>query len=295
MRQYLKNFTLIVIYVLVAFTMYMPPLQANVIYQAFNEPFNTLKSELESIKKLGLTHIQVSHPQKSNQDPAWWARYQPIDFEEIQSPLGSEKDLKELILITLAHRKNINLKIIIDVVLNHMADVSTYTLNLKYPKFSKKHFHTQKCIEYDFNRQEVIKGWLGCSLPDLKTETSYVREQAKKYLTKLLILGSDGFRFDSAKHIEPDFFKTMLNVATSDKYSYGEVVGNIMDVTDFHLLSLMIQAFRENGDLRTQHNISMNISLGQYGQKYIMNWGKSNRGGLKIGSQTSLFFIKQLQ
>jgi len=436
-----KNFILIFFSVLTIYSTYVASVQADVIYQAFNEPFNVLQSKkLQEIKELGFTHIQISPPQKSNSSRSWWGRYQPIDFQEIQSPLGNEKELQKL--ISLVHKKDINLKIIIDVVLNHMANEFPYTLHLKYPYFSRENFHPKKCIKHDFVRQEVIEGWLGCDLPDLKTETSYVREQAKKYLTKLVHLGADGFRFDAARNIEPDFFREVLKVIPPNKYNYGEVVGNtinesfeyinIMDVTDFHLLDLMIQAFRENGDLRTlinpaknkialpgesavifarnhdtamntdfhnfddykqatlanayilslhdglpfiykddakndvvkagikfhelmldqpqffrngneifqggdnpnllfiergskgiviinkskkfldvkvakmpglelgvytelQHKISMNVNLGQDGQKYIMNWGKSNRGGFKIGPQTSLFFIKQLK
>jgi alpha-amylase len=71
--------------------------KADVIYQAFNMRFRDIKAQLPELQNLGYTYIQVSPPQKSNPSPEWWARYQPIDRTIIESPLGTEKELKELI------------------------------------------------------------------------------------------------------------------------------------------------------------------------------------------------------
>ena len=38
-------------------------------------------------------------------------------------------------------------------------------------------------------------------LPDLNTGSAYVQTQIKNYLTSLINMGVDGFRFDAAKHI----------------------------------------------------------------------------------------------
>ena len=232
------------------------PAKAGVIYQAFNMRFRDIKAQLPELQNLGYTYIQVSPPQKSNPSPEWWARYQPIDYTVIDSPLGTEKELKEL--INAAHSQK--MKIIIDVVLNHMANYGDYTKILKYPRFSPQDFHPKSCIDYN-NRLSVTKGWINCDLPDLKTDSPHVRQEAKNYLKKLLALGADGFRFDAAKHIEPDFFREVLQVVPSDKFVYGEVIGQtlqesneytgIFSVTDFHLVSTMSNAFSYGGDLRS--------------------------------------------
>src|ERR671932_1259415 len=83
--------------------------KAGVIYQAFNMRFRDIKAQLPELQNLGYTYIQVSPPQKSNPSPEWWARYQPIDYTIIDSPLGNEKELKEL--INAAHSRK--MKIII--------------------------------------------------------------------------------------------------------------------------------------------------------------------------------------
>ncbi|HEY9596215.1 MAG TPA: alpha-amylase family glycosyl hydrolase [Cyanophyceae cyanobacterium] len=236
-----------------------PASKAGVIFQAFDMHFQDIKAQLPELQRFGYTYIQISPPQKSNPSPEWWARYQPIDHTVIESPLGTEKDLKEL--INAAHSRKI--KIIIDVVFNHMANYGNYVKSLNYPHFSPQDFHSQACIDYS-NRKSVTQGWINCDLPDLKTDSAYVRQEAKNYLKKLLSLGADGFRFDAAKHIEPEFFLAILTVVPPDKFVYGEVIGQtieesneytgILPVTDFHLLSTMNKAFSYGGDLRSLIN-----------------------------------------
>ncbi|HEY9652390.1 MAG TPA: alpha-amylase family glycosyl hydrolase [Coleofasciculaceae cyanobacterium] len=233
--------------------------KAGVIYQAFDMHFQDIKAQLPELQTLSYTYIQISPPQKSNPSPEWWARYQPIDHTVIESPLGTEKDLKEL--IDAAHNRK--MKIIIDVVFNHMANYGNHVKNLSYPRFSQQNFNPQACIDYN-NRKSVTQGWINCDLPDLKTDSAHVRQEAKNYLKKLLALGADGFRFDAAKHIEPDFFRDILTVVPPDKFVYGEVIGQtieesneytgILPVTDFHLVSAMSHAFSYGGDLRSLIN-----------------------------------------
>ncbi|MBW4521646.1 MAG: hypothetical protein KME16_18355 [Scytolyngbya sp. HA4215-MV1] len=232
---------------------------ADVIYQAFNLPFDRVKAQLPELKQQGYTYIQVSPPQKSHPAENWWARYQPIDHTILQSPLGDERSLRSL--TRAAHRQH--LKIVVDVVLNHMANYADLSKTLHYPRFSAQDFHPQSCIDYH-DRRSVTRGWLNCDLPDLDTSSVYVRQEAKNYLKKLLALGVDGFRFDAAKHIEPDYFKAILPVVPTPKLVYGEVIGEtlaesneytgIFPITDFHLLRTMITAFSVGGDLRSLIN-----------------------------------------
>ncbi|MBI3231043.1 MAG: alpha-amylase Aml, partial [Burkholderiales bacterium] len=56
------------------------------------------------------------------------------------------------------------------------------------------------------------------NLPDLKTESTYVRGELTNYLKKLLAMGVDGFRFDAAKHMAPADVKALVSAipATSN-------------------------------------------------------------------------------
>ncbi len=245
------------------FFVFVNPVKADVIYQAFNMPFQEIKNQLPELKADGFTYIQVSPPERSNPSEEWWARYQPIDFTVLESPLGNENDLKEL--IDSAHEQD--LKILVDVILNHMANYPPYSDTLDYPRFSARDFHPRSCINYS-NCSEVTQGWLGfgCDLPDLNTESDYVRGELQNYLTSLLDLGVDGFRIDAIKHIDERDMEQILDVVPSDKYIYGEVVGgdcgetstypgiHDLDITDYNLLGNLKNAFSLGGDLRSLIN-----------------------------------------
>lgn len=145
--NFFKTCTILTLVFLVCFlTGLIPPANADVIYHAFNEPFDQIRAEIPQLKEQGYTYIQISPPQLSNPSSEWWARYQPIDFTVLESPLGNEEDLKEL--IDAAHQQEE--KIIVDVVLNHMANYGDYPYTLQYPRFSPDNFHPRVCIQnYD--------------------------------------------------------------------------------------------------------------------------------------------------
>ena len=245
--------------VLLIITCYALPVQADVIYHAFDQKFQDIKAELPELKDIGYTYIQVSPVQKSNPYDQWSAQYQPLDYT-IGNRLGTENDLKEL--IGAAHKNG--QKIIVDVVFNHMANYKPNVDTLSYPPlFSSEDFHNQACISNFNDRYQVTHGWLGCDLPDLKTETSDVKNAAKEYLKHLVSLGADGFRFDATKHIDRDFFREVLQAAPN-KFYYGEVLGenmedynqytDLMSVTDDKLFHVLFEAINYNGDLRSLVN-----------------------------------------
>lgn len=269
--------TLTLIFLCYFLTYFVTPAQADVIYHAFNEPFDQIRTELPQLRQQSYTYIQISPPQLSNPSSEWWGRYQPIDFTVLDSPLGNENDLQEL--IGAAHQQGE--KIIVDVVLNHMANYGDYPNNLQYTHFSPEDFHPKVCIQNYDDHYQATQGWLGldCSsgeggLPDLNTESSHVQQEAKNYLTKLLALGVDGFRIDALKHIEEGFFEKVLEDVPSNIYLYGEVVEgrpidslrytgiHNIDITDYPLLGAIKNAFGLNGDLRSLINpTSYNAAL----------------------------------
>ncbi len=242
---------------------YTLPAKADVIYQAFNMPFQEVRNQLSELKADGFTYIQVSPPEQSNPSDQWWGRYQPIDFTVLESPLGNENDLRDLIAAT----HETGMKVLVDVVLNHMADYPPYVDTLNYPHFSAQDFHPRASINYS-NCNEVTEGWLGDppSLPDLNTSSPYVRGQLQNYLSHLLELGADGFRIDAIKHVSVNDMDQILQVVPEDKYIYGEVVGadcnenstytaiHNVDLTDYGLLLDLKGAFGLGGDLRSLTN-----------------------------------------
>ena len=121
--------------------------------------------------------------------------------------------------------------LMVDIVTNHMAyngcrncvDYSIYNAEFR----DSSHFHLPPCA-IDFNNNDetqLDQCWSGddvVALPDLKTETSYVRDVFNKWITQIVTKYKlDGLRIDSARSIEKSFFKGFGQAA--GVYQIGEV------------------------------------------------------------------------
>ncbi len=250
------------IFLLIFFTIFDLPAKAfaaeqpTAIFHAFNQQYSDVEKFICKLADQGYSHVQISPAQKSNSSKEWWARYQPIDYSVIEG-LGSEDDLKDLIKV--GH--NCNIKVIADVVFNHMADLGGDLT--KFPGLSLSDFKTPSCgINYDDSKRDTeINCWLG-SLPDLKF-TDNVKTIQKAHLKKLLDLGVDGFRFDAAKHMPPDVVKEYIGYIDDQSkgkaWNYLEVIEDhdtkaedynwIAAVEDFVLYNSMKGAFSFGGNL----------------------------------------------
>ena len=253
--------------------------QPTAIFHAFNQQYKDVEGFVCILADQGYSHIQISPAQKSNPGNEWWKRYQPVDYSVIEG-LGSESDLKNL--INKAH--SCNVKVIGDVVFNHMADLDggdDFEDLTKYPNLSPKDFHTvssnpgqKPCtINYsDGNRDSELNCWLG-NLPDL-IHNEDVKNIQKAHLKKLLDLGIDGFRFDAAKHMPADVVKEYIDYIDQESqgrtWNYLEVITDgdtkaedynwIAAVTDFILYGSMKNAYTFSGDLRSLPAAAVNDS-----------------------------------
>ena len=280
--MFFKRFFLIFV-LIVAATFNLPAKaiaaeQPTAIFHAFNQSFNEVEKFVCVLADQGYSHVQISPTQKSNSGNEWWKRYQPVDYSVIEG-LGSESDLKQL--TDKAH--SCNIKVIADVVFNHMAnldgndrieDVS------KFPNLSPSDFNTKSTsnpinkpcdINYnDGNRITEVNCWLG-GLPDLKFIDN-VKTIQKAHLRKLLDLGIDGFRFDAAKHMPTEVVKEYIGYIDQESqgktWNYLEVIEDhdtkaedynwIAAVEDFVLYNSMKNAFTFGGDLRSLPAIAVN-------------------------------------
>ena len=165
----------------------------------------------------GYAAVQVSPPEDSLQaagDP-WWQVYQPVDYN-LTSMMGTQAQFQAM--VTACHAAGV--KVYVDAVLNHMAAQPTSGSGtsvggqsydpaaLSYPAYSASDFHSYPadCPE----SSNAIVNWLSFTevtecqlegLPDLATETTYVRNTEAAYLNALIADGVDGFRLDSAAEI----------------------------------------------------------------------------------------------
>ncbi len=223
--------------------------QDGTILHAWNWSMATIESQLEEIAIAGFSTIQISplQPQKdffgigvwSSQ---WWKLYQPLGFSIATEnhSLGTKDDLISLTTAADAY----GIKIIVDVVANHLAGGDNDSLNLDVRDYEVDIYdmgliRTGNGYASDSSIVSVTRGALG-GFPDLQTESEIVQQRVLDLLKEYVDAGVDGFRFDAAKHIETpedgawasDFWPTVINgvkeyaegLGRDDLYFYGEIL-----------------------------------------------------------------------
>ena len=196
----------------------METIQDGVILHCFNWKYNDIKAELDNSAEAGFTTIQTSPAQPGSGTGTWWWLYQPLGFYIGTSELGTKAELESL----CKEAENYGIKVIVDVVANHLAgDHSRIEDDLK----PSKYWHTfGGGIDWK-NRWQVTHGEIG--MPDIATENSYVQQKVGNYMQELKSVGVDGIRWDAAKHIgvpsEDDNFWS--SVTKYGLYNYGEILG----------------------------------------------------------------------
>lgn len=235
------------------------------ILHAFDSTFTQIEGFVDTLAYLGYTHIQIPPAQKSNDaGGAWYGRYQPIDYSVIEGR-GTEEELRSL--TGRAHACGI--RVIADVVFNHMADIAPYydktTGKLDFPGLVQEDFHPKTEIHYgDGNRDSEVVGWLNGDLPDLNHDRPEVMRIQKEHLSKLIASGVDGFRFDAAKNMSHDALRAFVDhideetqraawnylEVIEDSDSPGESFKDIAAITDYRLYYTIREAFSFGGDLK---------------------------------------------
>lgn len=225
--------------------------QKGVTLHCWNWSYKNIEENMELIREMGFTSIQTSPVQPAKEstigktvEEAWWVYYQPLDFavdDTGTSALGTKEEFESM--CKKAHEYGI--KVIVDVVANHMA--SQYANNLSNDivdllKNDSSCWHNIYLNTSDYsNRFEITQHCMG-GLPDLNTSNKTVQNYVLDFLKECIDSGVDGFCFDSAKYIETqgdyvnkcesDFWQTVINGATFyalaskgiNLYCYGEVI-----------------------------------------------------------------------
>ena len=168
----------------------------------------------------GYGAVQVAPPQDSirlaGSSHSWWDVYQPVGYD-LNSRMGTEAQFQAM--VTACHSAGV--KVYADAVINHMSgndqsSTDSYggdSFNVSSKSYSQvpytsADFHTSpaNCPNSnmqisDWNSQQQVQECDLENLADLYTETDDVRAKIAGYLNKLIGYGVDGFRVDSAKHI----------------------------------------------------------------------------------------------
>jgi alpha-amylase len=150
--------------------------------------------------------------------------YWADDFESIDPHFGSEEDLKAL--VAAAHARG--LKVLLDVVYNHVGYGSHYLTDAATAGWFRS------------ERVDCASDELHCQvggLPDLKTELPAVQDYLlNAQLGRAARVGLDGFRLDTVKHVEHEFWQrhrreTRARISPQF-FLLGEVWGGSASVLD---------------------------------------------------------------
>lgn len=223
------------------------------ILHAFCWKFKDIEDNLNTIKENGFKSVQISPVQQpKGGGSSWWSYYQPLSFSIADnSMLGTKEDL--ISLCASAHSKGIS--IIADLVCNHLANINDDELEsdgtpkvnpdvAKYEPYLYEHRNdsSNPTFHHAPRSGSETQYYSFGQLPDLNTANPKVQERALSLMKECIDVGIDGFRFDTAKHIETskdsqypsNFWNNTLLVAKDyykqktgkDFFAYGEVLGN---------------------------------------------------------------------
>lgn len=165
-------------------------------------------SKLDYLQELGINVLWLSPIYQSPNDDNG---YDISDYRKIMDDFGTMDDFDEL--LANAHKKNI--KIVMDLVVNHTSDEHPWFQNAKRSKQSDKRnyyiwrpgkdgkepnnwasFFTPSAWEYDEASGEYYLHLFSKKQPDLNWENQKVRDEVYALMTWWLDKGIDGFRMD---------------------------------------------------------------------------------------------------
>lgn len=211
----------------------------------------------------GYAAVQVSPPVENHVigGRPWFERYQPVSYQ-----LETRSGDREAFASMVSRCADAGVDIVVDVLLNHMADAdvlhegdleftgtgtagSTFGA-LDYPGiYTPEDFHqcglTENGHIWDWENRDQVTQCELVGLSDLDTSSPKVQGVLAAYLQDLASLGVTGFRLDAARHIRAEELAAILEQAGTDGYVVQEIItgGRIEpwldpymplgDVTDF--------------------------------------------------------------
>lgn len=188
--------------------------------------FVGLAENLDRVRQMGFTAIWITPPfvnRAVQGGSAAYHGYWGLDFTTIDPHLGTEAQFTAFV----DKAKSLGLKVYLDIVMNHTADVNQYDGSSSFSATPKANAYIP--LEYEtargpaflndlsnYHNQGAISDWNNVlqyqdgdfnSLDDIKTENAAVVDGfARTYADWILKYGIDGFRIDTAKHVDDNFF-----------------------------------------------------------------------------------------
>ena len=182
--------------------------------------------KLDYLKSLGVTAIVLSPITNSKV----YHGYHPLDLKMINPKFGSLRTFQDLLY--QAHIRGI--KIIFDLVLNHMSEESD---TFKYkPDWFRKKVGLAARNEGRFPEINSVVSFY--NLPDINHQNEEVFQYQKEVAFFWIDQGIDGFRMDAVNQIEPEYWKKLnqaiKSYAGKDFFILGEHFEELTDLINVY-------------------------------------------------------------
>jgi glycosidase len=208
---------------------------------------------LARIKKLGFTAVWVTPlvvQQKPTPYGAGYHGYWGVDFLNVDPHLGT----KEEMVAFSECAKKLGLKLILDVVTNHIGDVIQYKekeaflpsdmVNAKNPAWLNdlSNYHNVGDMNSCWGEGSCMQLGDFYGLDDIATEKAVVYNGwADVYGKWIKDYGISGFRVDTARHVDDNFFKNWSPQINAAAQSVGindfTIFGEVWDVNPINLMN----------------------------------------------------------
>lgn len=201
-------------------------------------------SKLDYLKELGIDVIWICPMYKSPNDDNG---YDISDYQDIMSDFGNIDDFNEL--LNEVHKRN--MKIIIDLVINHTSDEHPWFIESRSSKESPKRdwyiwregkdnkepnnwesIFKGSAWEYDENSKEYYLHLFSKKQPDLNWKNEDMRNEIYKMINWWLDKGIDGFRVDAISHINKE--EGLADMDNPDNLKYVPSFDKHMNVDGIH-------------------------------------------------------------
>ncbi|NLK21753.1 MAG: alpha-amylase [Epulopiscium sp.] len=264
-----------------------------VMLHAYMWRFKDIKNMLPEIAQAGYNSIQVSPVQGTKGTGQWWLLYQPTNFHIGNAQLGSYNDFKDL----CNEAKKYGIDIIVDVVLNHVAEGnSPGQWSDAVAAELKRHelYHNRGAIGNYKDREQVTQQNLG-GLPDLATQRQDVQDMHIAFLNECIDAGAGGFRFDAAKHIETNKYED-AGKPWQGNY-WDRVLGSIRNKDSLYLVG---EVLPDSGDNYQAYLTYFDITAHGYGgslrnavtSKNLTGLGTINHGNHTLPANKSFVYVE---
>ena len=208
---------------------------------------------LARIKKLGFTAVWVTPlvvQQRPTPNGAGYHGYWGVDFLDVDPHLGTKADL----LAFSECAKKLELKLILDVVTNHTGDVIQYKDRVAFIPDDLAKAKNPSWLN-DINNYHNVGDISNCwgeglcsqlgdfyGLDDIATEKPVVYNGwADVFGSWIKDYGISGFRVDTARHVDDNFFKNWSPQINAAAQSVGindfTIFGEVWDVTPINLMN----------------------------------------------------------